>query len=252
MERQSWSVGFAAAVGALIGGLIAVDFAARIDAGAWLLVPGALLGACIAYVAVDFRHFMSGISRAWQRTINWRPDPQYLKMLVAAWFMMNAITLTLLSLIISLFLITGDSTEGIKVLTTLGLVLEIAMQTMGFLMFGALMSVIPKEKQEEQTRGLWRMAKYGNPIGLPFAIVFGVQWSIAALNAAWPKIIAYFREALYQVHSERRRMAFSGALLGVVIGFFFGSAIIGALAGAIIGVVEHELIAVRLLKIRVK
>ena len=66
MHKETLSVGFAVALGSLIGGFVALDIAARFAYGTWFWGVGALLGGCIAWFAIDFRQLCSGIARSYR------------------------------------------------------------------------------------------------------------------------------------------------------------------------------------------
>lgn len=79
MHKQTFSLGFACALGACIGALSAQEIAVRFVYGSYLWAFGALFGGLVAYLVVDFREFCAGAAQAYRRTISWRPNRFYWK-----------------------------------------------------------------------------------------------------------------------------------------------------------------------------
>lgn len=90
MKKESLSVPFACALGALIGTLSALEISASFEYGSYFWGVGALFGGLVAYLAVDFRQFCAGIGRsyrtsasniasAYRTTVAWQPYKLYWK-----------------------------------------------------------------------------------------------------------------------------------------------------------------------------
>src|SRR3989338_4690885 len=79
MRRESLTVAGACLLGAFVGTLVALDISARFQYGSYLWGIGALFGGITAYVAVDFRQFISGICRAWREVANWQLNRPFWK-----------------------------------------------------------------------------------------------------------------------------------------------------------------------------
>jgi hypothetical protein len=247
MNRGSWSVGFAAFVGCIVGGLIANELGGYLGLGAWLLLPGALIGGTVGWCIVGFGKFVAGVGSAWDKTINWKADREYWKAFSAAWCFMNTM---LLSVFVYLFVpggtvlaITAGEEGATKALILVASLTAGTMQLVVILLAAVAAERTPD--REKRVTGFWESVRRMNPIALPFT-VFPKAVEVARATPA------FFREVYIEVHTERRRIVFGAILLGTLIGSFFGSTIIGALVGGVLGFVEHELVAVRWLKIKVK
>ena len=64
MRKDTWSILWACALGAFIGGLSALEIHSRFALGSYLWIFGALFGGVVAYAAIDFREFCSGVARS--------------------------------------------------------------------------------------------------------------------------------------------------------------------------------------------
>lgn len=99
-----------------------------------------------------------------------------------------------------------------------------------------------------------------NPIGVTFWTLYGIFWLITKIPMAvvetW-KFLCFMTEVLRdfyiflwrEVHSEFRLLCAVDAAIGTAIGYYSGNAIVGAMAGAIFGVLDYEIVSIRLLKV---
>jgi len=55
------------------------------------------------------------------------------------------------------------------------------------------------------------------------------------------------KETFIYIHSEMRVLCFVSAALGACVGYFLGSATIGAIAGCVFGIVNYEIVSKRIL-----
>lgn len=279
MNRGSWSVGFAAFVGCIVGGLIANELAGYLGWGAWLLLPGAIIGGTVGWCAVDFRTFVAGVGRALDKSVDWKPDALYWKS-VGVYSIAFASLITSVSGGMFLFILSvwslghpPDLDSALSTVITAYLLVVCFFSTlMTFVTLLMMGDEVKKAREDnkkmeaflEENKKVQEIAWKYNPIGIVYLVLWGIwyaithfpQWVAAAaafVAVVWRTIPPFLYKLVVQVHSERRRIVFSGILLGVVIGFFTGgSTLLGAVVGAILSIVEHELVAVRLLKIKLK
>lgn len=257
MNRESRSVTFACLLGAFIGALSALEISVRFQHGSFLWVFGALFGGLIAWIIVDFRQLCTGVKCAYNQAINWKPNKQY-------WITSFTWSVLLLSITCSVWIITSP------ILYITGDIGEIyPMPKMGFVSLILFVSIIcgPVLTLDEACRDLpqtrkrlWGMIKISNPVGLICFVLEGVWRLIVRIYHGLPTLWAravkfvqtickFVRTSFIYVHTEKRKLCFIDATIGASIGFFFGSAVIGAVAGAILGFVNYELVSVRWLKI---
>lgn len=65
------------------------------------------------------------------------------------------------------------------------------------------------------------------------------------LSGEW--MIRFFKYLFILIHSDIRLLCGVDAAVGATIGYFSGSAIIGAVSGGVLGVINYELISKRVL-----
>lgn len=298
MKKESLSIVFACALGALIGTLSALEISARFEYGSYFFGVGALFGGLVAYLAVDFQNLYAGITQsyhtsanriteAYHNAITWEPYPLYWKATASS-------ILGLGSLAISFALmayVTHFSPEwlGLENGSLGDYLISIAEKCFYFVTVILITSMLFWPSSNK--RVYWRrldcstkisyqeylsgdmhygllVFKYGNPIVLPFFLLWlfahmlcGIGeyfWENKARIINAITMLAYFfgketrcfivRTFIY-VHSERRTLCFVDATLGAVVGFFFGSAIIGVAVGTVLGFVNYEIVSVRWLKL---
>lgn len=81
--------------------------------------------------------------------------------------------------------------------------------------------------------------------GLVVATPIAVNFVIGVLVG-----ICKFTATLFRlIHSELRLLCAVDAALGTAVGYFSGNALIGATAGALLGVLNYEIITVRVMQI---
>ena len=260
MRKETWSVGFACALGSFIGALCAIEIATRFTYGSWVWGIGALLGGVTAWVVVDFRHLCAGIARAWRATVNWRPDHVWWK----AYVFLLAGYIAVFSNVLVMMAIAGVTrTSSYIAVTILCLFCSIVIAGAGL--------PNPPIWHKERTRQLedviddgWRMMRNLNPIAVVYWILRSVFWmiwripsaAVFVLKSAGPAVKLCFASGrqfsvttFRYVHSERRKLCFVDATIGAVVGYFLGSAVLGAAIGAMLGMVNYELVSVRWLKL---
>lgn len=273
MQKGTWSVLFACFLGAFIGALSALEISVRFAYGQYFWGVGALLGGCIAYLAVDFRQFCAGfarsfresksnIARAYHAIIGWQPDSLY-------WKAFRLLTAGFVS-VLTTMIFTLSAPAWIPSLHNhnynLPLILALAfVATLGsFILASVILQGQANYGRKQICELGMGMLKFGNPIALPFVIVWwifrGLIWMTSGLIANWSSIKKFVATLLSEirnfvikvfvyVHSERRTLCFLDATLGATAGFFIGSAIAGAVIGAILGVINYEIVSTRWLKL---
>lgn len=251
IRKETTSIGFACALGAFIGALLALEFKARFQYGIYLLPVGAFIGGSVAYVAIDFRDFCFGIVRAYRATIAWKPYVPFWKTYGILFLGANTILATFC---IILFAVSKERA-----------VLDICIVFSIFHFF--LSYIFPIETIDHCKNDYLRaksigfgMLKYGNPFGVAY---LGLQASLYVIQTLW-RMFLYVLKAIptalvltkqfviktfVYVHSDRRAICFVDSAIGALIGFFCGSAFIGALAGIMLGIANYEFVTVRWLKL---
>lgn len=270
MKRESLSIAIACAVGALIGTLVGIEIAKYLAPALhwWCAAAGMFAGSIVAYVTIDFRQFCAGVNHAYHNTIAWRPYGLYWKTVGMAYASVISLCLTLAIGVIVTF-VPFDLIEEKFKFSYLGFFLAVVIACSTLLSFGATSCRrgTSDDSYEElllrQHRIYYEMFQWINPIGVTYYALKGLWWMMRHLPwlirqgvfGLWVAIVflGYFISAAFvYVHSTRRTICFVDAGLGALIGFMCGSPIVGAISGAMLGVLNYELVSVRLLKLTVR
>ncbi len=273
-NNDSFRIAGACAFGALIGSLVALEIAARFTYGSYLWIIGALIGGCVAYITIDFRHFCAGVSHSFRRTIAWRPDGLYWRAVGSVLVASAAFAPTMVCSYIILVLLGRIMPE------LLHMIVFLVLGTIAFVNFcfpvtlilfgiGELWrlrneSVVPTSRLNRIIESNRKMTCDFNPVSAAILAVRHILRALhdcvvcvpAAVAATCSfvkkvgKAIATFIAAVFvYVHSTRRTICFVDATIGALIGYYFGSAIVGSVVGAILGVVNYEVVSVRWLRL---
>lgn len=123
-----------------------------------------------------------------------------------------------------------------------------------------------EESRPEKRSLLWFEILRWSPVFLPVSLLFLLGgWFIYVIGEISPSIIwnrvvsgiIHFansslrlcKKIFFLIHDDVRLLCFTDSMLGACVGYFAGSAIIGAVAGAIFGVINYQIVSLRLLKL---
>lgn len=264
-NRDFVSASSAVGLGALIGGLLSIEIASRFGLGSFLWVFGSVFGGCISYVTVEFKQFCEGVSDAYKKTVSWKPDRLYWKT-VAIFF--TGASLTGYSFFLAMFGLFSYIDDRLNLLPSLAGVSIFMSVFLGTILTSAITKRARWMVGRKYTRHLLERQKYGyflltrgNPVSAPFVALFYIVKATVWMVKEIPEAIVWVAGAgrslksflvavLKNVHSQKRAIVFFDATAGAVIGYFLGSALVGAFIGALVLYPLHrELVAVRLLKV---
>ena len=284
MQKGTWSVAAASALGAFLGGLTALELAQRLGMSSVLatlcaLSIGALVGGFVGWCAVDFQQLLSGIQSTWHKTISWTPNGAYWKFVLANMaFFYSVFAVWVFGLISLAIILSSKGQEVNPTEPSAGKALFFALiVSSGLGAFATLIASLQGlghkiDALREMSKVGLSGAKWDNPISVICLIILytisTLKWICTTLVPNLPRwtldaaaavscVIATVACELWDfactafvfVHSNRRTICFIAATIGAVVGFCFGSALIGAVVGALLGAVQHELVAVRWLKL---
>ncbi len=248
----------------MIGAFSAQSIADHFETGKNFWFLGAFLGGIIAWIGVDVRKFIAGVTlavkHAWQQTIAWKPNVEHWKN-VGRLYLLG---LSCFSTCVTCFMLVdhsnlfdqqnGQGQGGLHLLEMLLYVLFAAASFL-FLLAAALCTVMSFELKNailfshEEKQWIHLLTLNMNPVGLTIFLLKScvqfVRWSLFILPFALQLTWLFFSRAvrltfLYANH-ERRTASFVFAALGASIGYFVGHVPIVALVGAVLGVLEFEL-----------
>jgi hypothetical protein len=256
---QTRRIGFACALGAFVGATVSLDLARHFAAGNWLWIVGILLGGLVGYLAYDFRAVASAIGQAWREVSAWRPDWKGIGAFLKHRALCGNIgALMMLSVLTWVFVLCS----GGQILTPSGSVTSAGRTfVLTSLIAGYLLGLIlPMDEGDRKAMGVLTLcfAPITGPFIWAYWVLRGTGWIIrrvpeGVLSAivlaliAWPVLVRFVKRVFVLVHSDERKLCFTDAMLGAMIGFFLGSAVLGGIAGALLGVVNYELVSIRLL-----
>lgn len=271
MFSESRKVFVACAVGAGIGSFVALEISAMF---CWI---GFLVGGLVGYLSYEWRKVLRAIPRAWytaQQTAKKLHFPPYYIRTVK-WFALCLATM--LSWFIVVALLTGAIAyfeENAELLSFSVLLMCCAPASLlvvtGMFAFASLGKFCksPEEENAEEYEDIIATNKvvmryFSPPVVLfwymPRGLVFCfrrspafMKWFVAGCilvarewGAFWAR---FFWNLFLLVHSEMRILCGIDAVLGAGIGYFAGSAVIGALVGGLVGVFNYLVVTELCLK----
>lgn len=236
--NRSLKIFLACGIGAFIGSLIALDMSKYF----WWV--GLLVGGFIGYLGYNVQEIPQAARKAYSSIRGFDyPTRTFWK----CWMILcGLIFVWTTNTFSSLWLFFGPPAlgyrEGVKaacIFCSVGCVIGLFI----------LMSDSTNHSGEEQ---LLRVLKKAILYSLPPVILFLLFRLIWKLVVKMPVAIKFAKTFLIQIHSDLRLLCGIGAAIGTCIGYFAGSAVIGALAGGVFGVFNYEVISKLVLKIQSK
>lgn len=247
IERESWKIFLACALGAGIGSLVALEMSMAF----WWV--GFITGGLVGYLSYEWRAVAAALPGAYRAARGWRLPPFF-------WTYYGWAMLLVVSVLVDLFLLFS---------VLLGELVLLQEEYWIFLIMAVSMilgiKICPTEEEIESSIAELQEDCYilAPPLILFWHIPRGIVWVAQTVVTALPAIgrclVAFVRfvprfcyELFIRVHSERRLLCGVDAMLGAAIGFLAGSVLIGAAAGGMLGLLNYELVSRRLLKLQIR
>lgn len=253
MDNRVVKVFFGTAVGAGIGALLALQWAMF-----WW--AGALVGGVIGYLAYDLPEFARAVRTTWKKMWAWRIPQGYWR--AVGWTSAGLLSLvvTVCLGVMALLALCGSSRPSVELWAAMGGVCLAGVFCSVLMVALALFANASPVLRSEAVLDTFRFYLHQwNPVKVYlYWPVWGMVWCLKRLPrvlAAAPRVIAnmaiwtaQFVVAVFRlIHSDLRLLCGVDAMLGAAIGFFAGSALVGAVAGGIIGVLNFEILSKRVL-----
>lgn len=253
MEKQI-RIFLACAFGAGIGALIALKIAGLF----WWV--GMLVGGFTGYLFYNLAVIGQAIKIAWWQTVAWRPSKEarmlFGSSVLAALSFSASVSIGLLLLISFLSPASRDLSGTVQ---WVGTTLLVSWVFFSWLFYTNNLDSLGDHKKslteivEENLEG----AKKDNPFWgtclLIWLFLRGlwalIQWSPQGVRVLYRIMMGvgrFIKTVFVLIHSDPRLLCGCDAAIGATIGYFVGNPLIGALAGGIIGVLNYEIISVRL------
>lgn len=264
MKRETRSIGFACALGAFIGALVGIELSNYFSIGLYGLCIGAPIGGIVGYLTYDFKGAYEGIARAWSEAIAVLPVyKQRIKlMILTLWYAAKSIfgicfwsTVAFSSPIVMLPPEAFRSPPNIFIIFPVFFcgIFGVLFFVVGlFVYFTFIDGLHDKSKFAEDLdilslsqimKEAKERSRYINLFTIPIIIA---RWLISIAKTI---VCIFIPRAFLYIHSEMRLLCFTDSLIGASIGYFYGNPIIGAIAGALLGVLNYEILSVRVLKL---
>ncbi len=247
---------FAAALGATLGALIAIEFAPPLGFSEGLAATfGVIIGGLVGYIAVDFQQFLTSVLRAYQ---------------VA--FALPSATISKIKIVRKHYRATSSDQKKNGLYFAGGLFFVYAyifyfaifpllaynpLVSGAFvtfmiaivLMAGFTVTLYPS------TRAIsGKSLLYWSTIGIPHSLIFKVlPWLAVGLYKIGSWLVVqtgvFLKTLFVATHSDRRVLCCLDAMLGTLVGYYAGSWPLGTVSGLLFAVVSYELVSKRWLKL---
>ncbi len=248
-------IAFACFTGAALGAVLAL----QLHLFWWL---GILVGGATGYVSYSFREIMEAAVTAWKTVPGTRFNIQALKaglinaakfVAVLACIICGAMSVLVLS-IGGLMLLAGapDTSPNWQAAPE-----SEAMQTphhfwvlpaAGILVLGImlLVGILRSADRKGTCVGILGCIA-ATPLALPITL------TVVFLSAVVPRgarlLVKLARQTFFLIHSELRLLCLTDALLGALVGYLCGNALMGGVVGAVLGWGNYRLVAIKWLKL---
>lgn len=282
MRKESLNIAIACFIGGVLGVLFAVKIAEMYEFGRYLWFIGAFLGGAVAYLAYDPWAAASAMWRAWHELADVEHAKRFLRGVLAAAGIMTAVVVMISGIGFTFFggFLWGDSVGNVWTLTMIlslvfcAFLTSIYPKRMGRFATKALGEPkAPRGEPENLQVVLWTLAAFINPVSFPLIIVTGtlvfvgcilydvVRFLVLVLarvpKGIWLSVVfavRFIRLVFVYIHSTARVVCFVDTALGVAVAYTLVAPTLqmmlaGGVLGLVFGVLNYELISVRLLKL---
>ncbi len=261
---------FAIACGILVGTLLANSAASYFHLNVYLRITAAILGATISWPIVDFTGFKSGVAKAWNESIGWRPDKVFWSTMLAGTINGASFGCMFIELFAIALIFVTPTSESYMAQYGMVISSEISITCGSIIGFfcalvshgsNAAMPEFPdcegwpttKGRMEESNRSFWYWAKLVNPISFNYCLIVGILKGIRAIPSVLVKIPSalqaigqFLKLVLVNTQAQGKApAAFVFAAIGALIGHFYIDSPIAMavliILGAGIGTIEYEL-----------
>lgn len=257
--RESGKIFLACAIGAGIGSLVALEMIKPL----WWI--GLLVGGLVGYLSYEWRAVLQAIPAAYRAARGWKAPPRFFAGL--GWGMLACLSTGFWAALFGELLNMAQPPE--QKMPQFGCeVIGIFIALLSFIILGGFFTSMtlsegyPKLSRDHEINGYrWVACKIFPPFVLFWYLPRGVIWlgrrlprAIVAFAYGCVGLARFLRrfgwELFLRVHSEKRLLCGVDAMLGAAVGYFAGSALIGALAGGCFGLVNYVFVTEHWLKRR--
>ncbi len=264
MQKDTLNVGLTCAFGALIGAVTALQFSPNLG---WLgVLLGVLLGGIAGYALVEWREVVSAV----QRTAKMMLHPDFSGKLAENWIyfsltlQLTAWVLVALSGFIFWMILPLELKARLDVIqgsSSAHSTWSLFWGTTSIFVFVFLSCAFPivderstlpeKQKEIADVKG-WalRINVFCLPVWCVYWSIQGLAWCVVRIPRAASFSFQFVWRVFVLIHSRKRLLCFTDSALGALIGYGFQSPVVGLVAGFCFGVLNYELVSIRLLKLK--
>ena len=244
----------ACALGATVGTYVAIEVTPVL----WWI--GLVVGGLVGYLSYEFNKVVAAVPRAWSAATSWKPNwrvifPYFKAWAVATGFCIN--TLLFFVFFVECVAYSEAGWTGVAMLIQPGVPARITIAVVAFSMaLGLLLAIAVPRVVIKTLEGIYCIPVVFWMWVIPYCAFWGTLWCVkhipwmAERLCAGIAVLLRFGVTLFRLtHSEMRLLCFVDAAIGVAIGHYFGSAIVGGLAGGLWGALNFEIFSIRVLKL---
>lgn len=258
MNRELWKIFFSCALGAGIGAIIALEVAKMF----WWVGP--IIGGLIGYLSYEWRSILRSATEAY-RAVSGRKlsYSTILDLKIVGYRVLHSVFIS--ASFITIFIIFIELIDGKGGEQRLSIVEKSAWHMLLFILTALLIFLCmpydhipddnaPHPLKQQRLKEVKELALFFLPVFLFWHLPRGIVWLIAkgipkgiVAIAHGIVVFAYFIcrfiwKLFLLIHSEKRLICGVDAMIGAMIGYFAGSALIGTMAGGAFGLINYKVI----------
>ena len=233
---QSGKVVLACVLGAFIGALTGLHFGHL-----WISV---LVGGLVGYLSFEASTVASMAPRAWSQATNWHPDFSWAPKLLKMWALGLGASFNYILLFVLFHWLFPSTHKGRLDYFLLG-------QGVVWLFLGAFWGPLVFGLKSD---GFFQKIHAHIPLLFwiwyaPKGAISGAIW-IGRRVPAMVRTLSRFARCWFDfVHSDLRLLCMIDAAIGATVGYCFHNPVIGAIVGGLSGLLNYEILSVRVLKL---
>jgi hypothetical protein len=240
----------ACALGALAGTYVALQMIPLL----WWI--GLFVGGLVGYLSYEWKQVVSATLRVWESVTSRHPNWVRVSLFFKAWALLMGMCVNICAPILlwTLCYMAHNDWRGCIMQSRMMLYASAII----CLLISFLSALCPQGGQEQVCRDLRQV---GIPVifwlwNVPMRFIRNIIYCVRHTPQGFEKVVAGFMVLIrfasgmfLLIHSEMRLLCAVDATIGVVIGHHFGNSLIGGLAGGLLGVLNFEVLSIRILKL---
>lgn len=251
MRSETPKVFLACALGAFIGSLVALNLSHSF----WWV--GLIVGGLVGYLSYEFKTAVAAVPKAWTAAVTWRPN-RYWSIVGELVLPAIGVVATCAICLVAIMCAVSEATYA-KAVSSLPYISVIS--ALWGIMLALRMAYDDRYHNHDivlrDKKALIALSPFRVYLWLPIKLLYATPvffWKnrleIKGIAVEIAATIGWFlKQLLILIHSEIRLLCMTDAAIGVAIGYFCHSVLIGGLAGGFIGVLNFELFSIRILKL---